>query len=121
MTQRTVIHPWIAALRVGLDGLEKALLKGDAPGVERASAHVQSVLQKAPKTAEFGVPGSTLREDMLAAAQRFAQLRQAVLRGSAQSQRAVRSLLPQQVPGTYGRLAGQTSSTGGAGQAYLSA
>lgn len=121
MTQRSFIHPWIAALRVGLDGLEKALLTGDAPAVERASAHVQTVLQKAPRTAEFGVAGSTLREDMLAAAHRFAQLRQAVLRAQAQSQRSVRSLLPQQVPGTYGRLAGQNPSTGGAGRAFLSA
>jgi hypothetical protein len=121
MTQRSFTHPWIAALRVGLDGLEKALLKGDAPAVERASAHVQAVLQKAPKTADFGVAGSTLREDMLAAAQRFALLRQAVLRGNAQSQRAVHSLLPNQAPGTYGRLAGQNPSTGGAGRAFLSA
>jgi hypothetical protein len=121
MTQRPFTHPWIAALRVGLDGLEKALLKDDAPAIERASAHVQAVLQKAPKTAEFGVAGSTLREDMLAAAQRFAQLRQAVLRGSAHNQRAVHSLLPQQTPSTYGRMAGQNPSTGGAGRAYLSA
>lgn len=121
MSQRPSPHPWIAALRVGLDGLEKALLQGDAPAVERASAHVQNVLQRAPKTAEFAVPGSTLREDMLAAAQRFTQLRQAVLRAQAQSQRAVRSLLPQQAPETYGRLAGQNPSTGGAGRAYLSA
>lgn len=121
MTQRTSPHPWIAALQVGLDGLEKALLQGDAPAVERASQHVQTVLKKAPRTADFGTPGSRLREDMLQAAQRFGHLRQAVLRAQAQSQRAVRSLLPQQVPGTYGRLAGQNSSTGGAGHGYLSA
>ena len=121
MNQRPSTHPWIVALRVGLDGLEKALLQGDAPGVERASAHVQSVLQRAPKTADLAVPGSTLREDMMAAAQRFGQLRQAVLRAQAQSQRAVHSLLPQQAPGTYGRLGGQHASTGGAGRAYLSA
>ena len=39
----------------------------------------------------------------------------------AQSQRAVQSLLPRQAPGTYGRLAGVSPSTGGAGRAYLSA
>lgn len=121
MNQRTSPHPWIAALQVGLDGLEKALLQGDAPAVERASQHVQTVLKKAPRTADFAVPGSRLRDDMLQAAHRFGLLRQAVLRAQAQSQRAVRSLLPQQAPGTYGRLAGQNSSTGGAGQAYLSA
>ena len=81
MTQRSSPHPWIAALRVGLDGLEQALLKGDAPAVERASAHVQNVLQKAPPTAEFAKPGSSLRVDMLEAAQRFSMLRQAVLQG----------------------------------------
>jgi hypothetical protein len=119
MTQPT--HPWIASLKAGLDGLEQALLQGDPEAVERASAGVQTVLQQAPKTAEFGVPGSTLRSDMQEAAQRFGQLRQAVLRASAQSQRAVRSLLPRQVPGTYGRMAGAASSTGGAGRAFLSA
>ena len=114
-------HPWIDSLNAGLDGLEHALLQGDPEAVERASAGVQSVLQRAPRTAEFGVPGSTLRSDMQDAAQRFGQLRQAVLRASAQSQRAVRSLLPQQAPGTYGRMAAVPSSTGGAGRAFLSA
>ncbi|MGM9426926.1 hypothetical protein [Hydrogenophaga sp. MI9] len=121
MNQRPSTHPWIVALRVGLDGLEKALLQGDAPGVERASAHVQNVLQRAPKRADLAAAGDQLREDMMAAAQRFGQLRQAVLRAQAQSQRAVHSLLPQQAPGTYGRLGGQQASTGGAGRAYLSA
>ncbi len=121
MSQRPSIHPWIAALRVGLDGLEKELLRGDASAVERASQHVQAVLRKAPATADFAVPGSSLREDMLHAAQRFGQLRQAVQRAQAQSQRAVHSLLPDQAPGTYARLAGQHSSTGGAGRSYLSA
>jgi hypothetical protein len=121
MTQRTSPHPWIAALQVGLDGLEKALLQGEAPAVERASQHVQDVLKKAPRTADFGVPGSRLRDDMQQAAHRFGLLRQAVLRAQAQSQRAVQSLLPQQATGTYGRLAGQNSSTGGAGHGYLSA
>jgi hypothetical protein len=114
-------HPWITELKGELDGLENALLQGDAMAIEQASAQVQAVLQKAPKTAEFGVPGSALREDMLHAAHRFGRLRGAVLRASAQSQRAVHSLLPQQAPGTYGRLAGVSPSTGGAGRAYLSA
>lgn len=114
-------HPWITELTGGLDGLEQALLQGDATAVERASAQVRTALQKAPKTAAFGVPGSALRADMLQAAQRFGRLRAAVLRGNAQSQRAVQSLLPRQAPGTYGRLAGVSSSTGGAGRTYLSA
>ncbi len=116
----TSAHPWIVSLQDGLDGLEKALLAGDAPGVERASAAVQVVLQGAPRTAEFGLPGSLLRFDMERAAQRFGQLRQAVQRASAQSQRAVHSLLPQQKQATYGGLA-RAASTGGAGRAYLSA
>jgi hypothetical protein len=58
---------------------------------------------------------------MLNAAQRFGQLRQAVLRAQAQSQRAVRSLLPQQAPGTYGRLAGQSPRPAAPAGAYLSA
>lgn len=113
-------HPWIAALQTGLDGLEVALLAGDATSVEQASAQVQGVLQNAPRTAEFAVPG-TLRIDMERAAQRFGQLRQAVLRASAQSQRAVKSILPQTAQPTYGRMAGAPSATGGAGRAYLSA
>lgn len=117
----TTAHPWIVSLQAGLDGLEQALLQGDASGVEQASARVQAILQGAPGTAAFAQPGSTLRSDMLQAAQRFGQLRQAVQRASAQSQRAVRSLLPQQAPPTYGRLAGASPSTGGAGRAYLSA
>lgn len=114
-------HPWIVSLKSGLDTLEQSLLEGDATAVERASSEVQAVLQKAPRTAEFGIAGSTLREDMLQAAHRFGLLRQAVLRAQAQSQRAVHSLLPQQAPGTYGHLIGATPSTGGAGRAYLSA
>ena len=113
-------HPWIVALRGGLDALEKALLAGDAGAVERASGQVQGVLQNAPKTAAFASHGS-LRADMHEAAQRFGRLRQAVLRLQAQNQRALRSLLPGQTPQTYGRLAGQAPSTGGAGRAYLSA
>lgn len=113
-------HPWIASLQAGLDRLEFSLLQGDAHGVEQASAEVQGVLQQAPKTAAFAAPG-TLRTDMQQAAQRLGQLRQAVLRSHAQSQRAVSSLLPQQKPATYGALTGRPSPTGGAGRAYLSA
>jgi hypothetical protein len=117
----TPTHPWIVSLQSGLDTLETALLHGDAPGVEKASASIQTILQGAPKTAEFAVPGSGLRLDMQTAAHRFGQLRQAVLRASAQSQRAVNSVLPQKAPATYGHMAGAGSSTGGAGRAYLSA
>lgn len=120
-TAKPATHPWIASLQAGLDRLEFALLAGDAGGVEQASADVQAVLQQAPKTVEFSLVGSTLRSDMLQAAQRFGQLRQAVLRSHAQSQRAVNSLLPQQKPATYGAMTGRPSPTGGAGRAYLSA
>ena len=116
-------HPWIATLQASLDTLESALLQGDAAGVEQASAAMQVVLQQAPKTSEFATPGSNLRHDMQSAAQRFAQLRQAVLRASAQSQRAVGSLLPQQAlqrQPTYSRMV-KPSSTGGAGRGFLSA
>lgn len=114
-------HPWIDSLQVRLDRLERALLAGDAAGVEQASADVQTVLQQAPKTAAFSVPG-TLRSDMQQAAQRFGQLRQAVLRAHAKSQRAVNSLLPQQAPQTYGAVAtGKPFASSGAGQAYLRA
>lgn len=121
MAENKLVHPWIATLRQELGGLEAALLTGDAPAVEAASALVQSALQKAPRTAEFGVPGSTLRIDLMLAAHHFAQLRQTVLRAKAQNQRAIKNLLPQQAQPTYGRTAGATGSTGGAGQAYLSA
>lgn len=67
------------------------------------------------------MPG-TLRADMQRAAQRFGQLRQAVLRTQAQSQRAVKSILPQTAQPTYGAVAGRAyGSTGGAGQGYLRA
>ncbi|MGE0099267.1 MAG: hypothetical protein AB7S86_13060 [Hydrogenophaga sp.] len=116
-------HPWIATLQASLDTLETALLKGDAAGVEQASAAMQSVLQQAPKTSEFAVPGSTLRHDMQNAAQRFAQLRSAVLRANAQSERAVGSLLPQQAlqqQPTYGRIV-KPNAMGGAGRGFLRA
>ena len=59
---------------------------------------------------------------MQRAAQRFGQLRQAVLRTQAQSQRAVKSILPQTAQPTYGAVAGRAyGSTGGAGQGYLRA
>ncbi len=120
MTERPAVHPWIASLRQQLDGLEAALLQSDALAVEAASAKVQAVLQKAPKTAEFGIEGSHLRIDMLQAAHRFGQLRQTVLRASALNQRALKSLLPDQArTNTYGN--GLGSKMGGAGQAYLSA
>ncbi|WP_439606114.1 hypothetical protein [Hydrogenophaga sp.] len=119
----TPSHAWIGSLQAELDALEAALLRGDAPGVERASAAMQTVLQQAPRSAAFSDPESALRRDTQTAAQRFAQLRQAVLRASAQSERAVASLLPQQAmqrQPTYGRIA-KPSSLGGAGRGFLSA
>ncbi len=116
-------HPWIGSLQVELDALEAALLRGDAPGVERASAAMQAVLQQAPRTPEFAQPDSPLRLDTQNAAQRFAQLRQAVLRANAQNERAVASLLPQQAlqrQPTYGRMV-KPSPLGGAGRGFLTA
>ena len=123
MSQAPDTHPWIASLQTGLDRLERALLDSDPDGVEKASAQVQMVLQKAPKTAEFAVPGSSLRIDMLQAAQRFGQLRQTVLRAGAQSQRALNSLLPQQAlqrQPTYGRIV-KPNALNGAGRGFLRA
>jgi hypothetical protein len=120
MAENFPVHPWIATLRQSLQDLEAALLSGQAPAVQAASALVQSVLQQAPKTAEFGRPGSALRIDMVQAAHHFGQLRQTMLRASAQNQRAIKSLLPEQVQApTYGR--GMGSGVRGAGQAFLSA
>ena len=120
MTNQLPAHPWIARLRSALDGLEAALLTGDATAVQGASASVQTVLQQAPKTAEFDEPGSALGADMLQAAHRFGQLRKAVLRANAHNQRAIQSLMPRQaLPATYGR--GMGAATGGVGRAYLSA
>lgn len=113
-------HPWIVALRAGLDELEKALLACDAGAVERASAQVQGVLQHAPKTAAFANFAS-LRIDMHEAAQRFGRLRQAVLRLQAQNTRELRSLMPGQAPATYDAMAGKPFANQGAGQAYLRA
>ena len=115
-------HPWTAELRNQLDLLEAALLQGDdAQAIKTASAEVQAVLQRAPKTAELTRPDSPLREHMLEQAQRFGQLRQAVLRAHAQSQRAIKSIMPAHAaqPTTYGKGVG--SVTGGAGQAFLKA
>lgn len=122
-TAATPHHPWIGSLQAELDALEAALLQGDAPGVERASAAMQAVLQQAPRTPDFTNPDSPLRRDTHSAAQRFAQLRQAVLRASAQNERGVGSLLPQmalQRQPTYGRIV-KPSSLGGAGRGFLSA
>jgi hypothetical protein len=117
----TAAHPWITELRTRLDALEAALLRGDATKVESASAQVQAVLQHAPKTAEFGQAGGTLRADMLDQAQRFGQLRQAVMRANGHNERALRSLMPGQAKqATYGRLSGATKPSG-PGQAFLSA
>lgn len=118
----TPSHPWLGQLHSGLDGLAAALLRGDAGATEQASTVVQTILQRAPQAHEMADAGQALRADVLQAAQRFAQLRQAVLRNAAQSQRAVHSLLPQAAPATYGRQIGPAaSSTGGAGRAFLSA
>lgn len=116
-------HPWIGSLQAELDGLEAALLRGDADGVERASAAMQAVLQQAPKTAEFTDPESPLRRDAHSAAERFSRLRQAMLRASAQNERAIASLLPQkdqQRQPTYGRMV-KPSTLGGAGRGFLTA
>ena len=119
----TTSHPWIGSLQAELDALEAAVLRGDAPGVEQASAALQAVLQQAPKAAVFAESDSPLRRDTQTAAQRFAQLRQAVLRSSAHNERAIGSLLPQQAlqrQPTYGRMV-KPSSLGGAGRGFLSA
>lgn len=97
----TPAHTWIAALHGHLDGLERALLQGDAPGVERASAAVQAALQQAPRTLALrGADADGLQQ----AAQRFTQLRAATLRAAALNERALGSLLPDhlQKP-VYGR------------------
>lgn len=103
-------HPWILQLQGALDALEKSLLASDATAVEAASAQVQAILNHAPRTAEFQAEGSTLAKDLPAAAQRFAMLRQAVLRAQAQSQRALGSLIPEAVSTpVYGRTGNSIS------------
>jgi hypothetical protein len=115
-------HPWLGQLHTSLDSLAAALLRGDAPATEQASAAVQAILQRAPHSAEMGDGGQALRADIRKVSERFAQLRQAVLRNAAQSQRAVQSLLPRATPATYGRQHGPAlSSTGGAGRGFLTA
>lgn len=117
----TTTHPWITELRTRLDALEDALLRGDAEAVELSSAQVQQALQNAPRTAAFGEVGSMLRADMLVQAQRFGQLRQAVMRANGLNDRALRSLMPGHAKGpTYGRLSGAKPGSG-PGQAFLSA
>lgn len=111
---------WISSLHEGLDALETALLKNDALAVEQASAQVHGVLQSLLSRVELASQGPAVREDLHAAARRFSQLRQAVLRASAQSQRAVSSLLPQQNVNTYQRRPGQMGGRGPS-QGYLSA
>lgn len=111
---------WLASLHEGLDALEGALLHNDPMAVERASAQVQGVLQNLLSRVELAAQGPAVREDLHAAARRFSQLRQAVLRASAQSQRAVNSLLPQQNVSTYQRRPGQMGGRGPS-QGYLSA
>ena len=117
----TTTHPWITELSVRLDALEAALLSGDASEVERASAQVLPVLKAAPKSAEFGLPNEGLLADMQQQAQRFAQLRQAVMRTQAQSDRALRNLMPDQVKmSTYERM-GAVRKNSRPSQAFLSA
>ena len=87
------------------------------------SAAMQAVLQQAPKTRDFADAGSALHRDAQSAAQRFARLRQAVLRANAQNERAVASLLPQQAlqrQPTYSRMV-KPSTLRGAGRGFLSA
>ena len=115
-------HPWLVQLNSVLDNLASALLRGDVRATEQASAAVQATLQRSPQAHELGRVGQAPSDEIRRVSQRLTQLRQAVLRNAAQSQRAVRSLLPQAVPATYGRQAGPSaSSTGGASRAYLSA
>jgi hypothetical protein len=115
-------QPWLVQLNSALDNLASALLRGDVSATEQASAAVQATLQRAPQAHELVKAGQAPSDEIRQVSQRLTQLRQAVLRNAAQSQRAVRSLLPQAVPATYGRQTGPSvSSTGGASRAYLAA
>ena len=115
-------HPWLGQLHSGLNSLAAALLRGDAQATEQASAAVHAIFQRAPQAHELADAGQGLHTELLQTAQRFAELRQAVLRNAAQSQRAVHSLLPKTAPITYSRQIGPaTSSTGGAGRGFLTA
>lgn len=119
-TEAIAPQAWIASLHEGLDALETALLKNNALAVEQASAQVQAVLQKLLSRVELASQGPAVSQDLHAAARRFGHLRQAVVRASAQSQRALGSLLPPQNTATYQRHTGQMS-TRGPGQGYLRA
>lgn len=91
MTSPQPAHPWIAALHGHLDGLERALLQGNAPAVEQASAAVTNALRQAPRSLDLrGADASALQS----AAQRFTQLRAATVRAAALNERALGSLLP---------------------------
>lgn len=113
-------HPWIVMLRGELDKLEVALLESDAHGVRDSSERINAVLQSPPPAADFKAAGEALIDEFERSAQRFARLRQAVLRSSAQTDRAVKSLMPQRQSATYGPAMGQ-GKPGGPGRAYLSA
>lgn len=113
-------HPWILSLRESLNGLETALISGDALAVEKQASAVQMLMSKPPKKADFAQPASGLQSDLRQAGQHFAQLHQTVLRAGAKNQRAVKSLMPQHAqPATYG--SGRGSGSSGAGRAFLSA
>ncbi|MEZ5704076.1 MAG: hypothetical protein R3E56_01280 [Burkholderiaceae bacterium] len=113
-------HPRFAELQEQLDGLEQAVLRGDATAVETASAQVQAAMKSAPRPAEIKNWGATLQADMDMAALRLSQLRQTVVRASAQNDRVLNNLLPGQAKQpTYGRLSVTTRN--GPGQAFLSA
>ncbi|GAA6143273.1 hypothetical protein [Hydrogenophaga sp. 5NK40-0174] len=113
-------HPWILTLRAELDKLELALLENDAHGVRDSSERINAVLQAPPPASDFKAAGEALIDEFEKAAQRFARLRQAVLRSAAQTDRAVNSLMPHRQSATYGPGMGQ-GRPGGPGQAYLSA
>jgi hypothetical protein len=120
MARTASTHPWIASLQERLDGLESALLSGDAAAVEAASAQVQAAMKSAPRAADIKQRGQAMQADMDMAAQRLSQLRQAVVRASAQNDRVLNNLLPGQAKQpTYGRLS--ISTRNGPGQAFLSA
>ena len=93
-------QPWLSQLHEQLDALERALLQGDAPQAERASAGVQAVLQQAPRG-----PQRPEAAALQAAAQRFAQLRSATLRAAAGNLRALGSLMRIALLGETGNVA----------------
>ncbi len=113
-------HPWIVMLRAELDKLEVALLESDAHGVRDSSERINAVLQAPPPASDFKAAGEALIDEFERSAQRFARLRQAVLRSAAQSDRAVNSLMPHRQSATYGPGMG-LGKPGRPGHAYLSA